>query len=95
MLINMGSFSSKGRIRVVQVKEATLEIQGTRISPKAKHPRVDSKVKRSPGGKTPESTGQDKENIKPNSGSMDSPISVQKLPSKDKPRPLTEGNAGQ
>ncbi|ELU10056.1 hypothetical protein CAPTEDRAFT_193359 [Capitella teleta] len=35
----MGSFSSKDKrtsIRVVQVKETTLEIQGTRLSPKAK-----------------------------------------------------------
>ena len=41
----MGSFSSKDKqtVRVVQIKETTLEVQGKRMSPKAKRNRKDEK----------------------------------------------------
>ena len=41
----MGSFSSKDKqtVRVVQVRETTLEVQGRRMSPKTKRNRKDEK----------------------------------------------------
>ena len=91
----MGSFSSKGKhtsIRVVQVRETTLEVQGTRLSPKVKRPRQDSKVKRGQEEKGQDSIdARDKENVAPKSDAMTSPLVGTKMAMREKTRPLADG----